>query len=388
MANRTLNSFTFIGRELERALIEARQMHAAKNFEVAAQKYHYCATLQSQLAEYAVNAEVKARQMQVASMYAGIAQRLGKQPDAQPPVAEAGNGHQEQVRMFIVKATTKWDDIGNLNECKQAIQAAYALALVRRPANVRRKSLDNILLYGPPGTGKTMLAAAASCELEATFFSVKVSELLSKWFGESSKLVSALYAEAARQTPSVVFLEEFDALAPVRGESDSGAERRIVSTLLAELDGLNRHLEKSPYVLTIAATNVPWLIDKPILERFGARQIYVPLPEKKARAQILHLNLEAKGYALEMTIEELARRSEGFSGRDLANLCAVAIERMELEANPEILQLRSKEKLQAYQLNIHPLNSHHFDYAFDRVMPRTTHDDLQRFERWRRSVEA
>ena len=287
----------------------------------------------------------------------------------------------------MLSPTTTWDDIGNLTECKHAIQAAYALALVKRPSGMQRKPVDKILLYGPPGTGKTMLAAATSHELDATFFNVKASELLSKWFGESARLVSTLYAEAAANAPSVVFLEEFDALSPSRDHNDSGAERRIVSTFLAELDGLDRHTGDIPYVLTIAATNLPWLIDKPILERFGARLFYVPLPDESTRMEILHRHATAKGYQLAVSPEELAKRAAGFSGRDLANLCSLAIERMELEANPEILNLRAREQLQDYQLSIKPINAEHFNYAFNHITPQTTVEDIVRFEQWRRSVE-
>jgi SpoVK/Ycf46/Vps4 family AAA+-type ATPase len=113
---------------------------------------------------------------------------------------------------------------------------------------------------GPPGTGKTLLAAATAGNLEATFFNVKVSSLLSKYFGESTKLISALYSVARRLSPAVIFLDEFESLTPSRGSGESGSERRIVSTLLAELDGLQGKDDDS-FVMTICATNLPWLLD-------------------------------------------------------------------------------------------------------------------------------
>ncbi|MBV7335585.1 AAA family ATPase [Chloroflexi bacterium TSY] len=385
MDRQTVNLGGLISQQLDHQLKRARHQRTAKNFKAAAQSYRHCAKLQTQLAEYAVNLEVKQRQLEVATAYSELANQLEQSSSSKPTDnGSRSNQHQDRIRSFITQAKIEWNDIGNLEECKLAIKSSYAFALVRRPDNINRRPIDKILLYGPPGTGKTMLAAAASNELDATFFSVKVSDLLSKWFGESSQLISELYREASHSAPSVIFLEEFDALAPQRDQGDTGAERRIVSTLLAELDGLTRHSEQVNYVLTIAATNLPWTIDKPILERFGARLIYVPLPNGLARLEILEKRIIREGYESKVSLEDLAERTEGFSGRDLANLCDLAIERMESEENPEVLELISQKKeLEAYKLNIEPLSSHHFEFAFERISPRTTNRDVERYEKWR-----
>jgi SpoVK/Ycf46/Vps4 family AAA+-type ATPase len=372
--------------QLQRTLEEARRQRQAGSYAAAAQAYRRCGQLQIQLAEYAVTKEVKAQQLKVAETYletAGQMERQG-QPQAEPA---GGDDLQSQVAALRTRANVTWDDIGNLVETKAALQAAYAFALVRRPAGVEHRPVDKILLYGPSGTGKTMLAAAASNELDAAFYSVKASDLLSKWFGESPRLVSALYREAAAHAPAVIFLEEFDALAPQRGDSDSGAERRIVSTLLAELDGIPLAATQGRYVLTVAATNLPWMIDPAILGRFGARLLYVPLPAADARRQIVEKHLAGRGYQSQVSLHELARRSEGFSGRDLANLCSIAIERMEVENNQDVLQLRSRAALSRYELRITPLTQAHFDYALARITPQAALTDLRRYDEWRRQVE-
>jgi katanin p60 ATPase-containing subunit A1 len=185
------------------------------------------------------------------------------------------------VLSLIHKSDVQWGDIGGLEDTKDSIKSAYALALAQKPAGVQVSSWRNLLMYGPPGTGKTLLAAATAGNLEATFFNVKVSSLLSKYFGESTKLISALFSVARRLSPAVIFLDEFESLTPVRGSGESGAERRIVSTLLAELDGLQAK-DDTGFVLTICATNLPWLLDLAILSRFQ-RRIYVPLPDPDAR---------------------------------------------------------------------------------------------------------
>jgi SpoVK/Ycf46/Vps4 family AAA+-type ATPase len=372
---------------LAQQLQRARSLRKAGNYGAAAQSYRQCAELQTQLAEYAVSKEVKLQQLKVAQTYLETAVRLEQQGMAQAEPA-GGDDLQAQVATLRTRVNVTWEDIGDLAECKAAIQAAYAFALVRRPAGIVHRPVNKVLLYGPPGTGKTMLAAAASNELDAAFYSVKASDLLSKWFGESPRLVAALYREATQHAPAVIFLEEFDALAPRRGESNSSAERRIVSTLLAELDGLADATRLGRYVLTIAATNLPWAIDPAILGRFGARLLYVPLPDVEGRQQIIEKHLTARGYRSEVPVQDLVARSEGFSGRDLANLCSLAIERMEYETNPEVLALKTPEALSRYELRIEPLRASHFEYAFAQVTPRTTAAELLQYQAWRDQAES
>ena len=373
--------------QLNRMLEQARALRKQGEFMEAAHRYRQCAGLQKQIAQYASSKSGKIEQLKLAQTYAEMADRLERQSSPQAEPAGASEDFSSQVAALRTRSAITWDDIGDLEETKAAIQAAYAFALVRRPEGIQHRPVSKILLYGPPGTGKTMLAAAASNELDAAFYSVKASDLLSKWFGESPRLIAALYREAAQNAPAVIFLEEFDALAPRRGGSDSGAERRIVSTLLAELDGLVDSSEKAPYILTIAATNLPWNIDPAILSRFGARLLYVPLPDAHGRTQILEKQTVGKGYELAISLDKLGRRTKGFSGRDLANLCSIAIERMEFSSNPEVLKMGKREDLANYQLRIVPLNQAHFDHAFERVKPQTTPEEVLEFARWRAEAD-
>lgn len=242
-----------------------------------------------------------------------------------------------------------------------------------------------MLLYGPPGTGKTLLAAAASSQLEATFFNASVSALLSKYFGESSKLIAALYTVARRHSPAVVFLDELDALTPKRGSGEVGAERRMLSTLLAELDGLASKAEE-PYVLTIGATNTPWDMDAAVLSRFE-KKLYVPLPDLEARQAILRVHLQGKGYESEVSCAELAERTAGCSGRELERVCTEAVDCMIQHMNPNLAEVAQGGLTAAknYQVKVRPLTRADFDAILRDYHPETTPETLRRFTDWQRS---
>ena len=155
-----------------------------------------------------------------------------------------------------------------------------------------------------------MLAAATSGTLEATFFNVSIGGILSKYFGESSKLLGQLFQVAREKSPSVIFLDEFEALTSQRTGDESGSERRILSTILAELDGLSSK-DSDAYVLTIASTNLPWTLDQAILSRFQ-KKVLIPLPDQPAREAILRQHLEKKGFESKEPYAALAALTEGY----------------------------------------------------------------------------
>ncbi len=208
------------------------------------------------------------------------------------------------------------------------------MAVAKRPKDVTIDTVGNVLLYGPPGTGKSLLAAAVSNGLQATFFNVSTAKLLSKWFGESPRLISTLFTTARLRAPAVVFIDELEALFPSREADTSGAERRVVSTLLAELSGVSTS-GQAPTVFTIGATNAPWLMDAAALSRFS-RRIHVPLPDEDARRAILEIHLTKKGHRLEFPVHRLIEATEGFSGRQLAHVAAATVERMVAQSNPDL----------------------------------------------------
>lgn len=303
-------------------------------------------------------------------------------PDDSSPLREA-------VLALIQRSEVTWEHIAGLEATKREIKTAYALTVARPPAGVKLTAPRTMLLYGPPGTGKTLLAAATSNGLDATFFGVKVSDMLSKYFGESTKLVDTLYEVARERAPAVVFLDEFDALSRTRGTGgESGAERRLLSTVLAELDGLNAK-DTDAFVLTIAATNRPWDIDSAVRSRF-AREIYVGMPDEASRRRILEIYLQDRGHKSRVSYDELVARTARYSGREIDQLCEQAVAHMVGRMNPGLEKVvdRGRVAVAGYQIQVDPLRGEDFDAAFKAVgPPETTPDDLARFERWVKEEE-
>jgi transitional endoplasmic reticulum ATPase len=212
------------------------------------------------------------------------------------------------------------DDVGDTVEVKQAVTEAVLWPL-QYPDTFTRLGVApprGLLLYGPPGCGKTFLVKAIAGSGQANVLSVKGAELLSKWVGDSEKAVRELFRRAREAAPTLVFLDEIDALAPVRGQStDGGTTDRVVASLLTELDGV----EQLRDVVVIGATNRPDLVD-PALLRPGRleRLVYVPPPDAAARAAIL--KAAVKGVPLDPAVDlvALGERTEGFSAADCAAL--------------------------------------------------------------------
>ncbi|MCO5586277.1 hypothetical protein L7F22_040216 [Adiantum nelumboides] len=215
------------------------------------------------------------------------------------------------------KPDIKWNDVAGLESAKQALQEAVILP-VKFPQffTGKRRPWRAFLLYGPPGTGKSYLAKAVATEADSTFFSISSSDLVSKWMGESEKLVANLFQMARENAPSIIFVDEIDSLCGQRGEgNESEASRRIKTELLVQMQGIGNNDQK---VLVLAATNTPYALDQAIRRRFDKR-IYIPLPDLKARQHMFKVHLgDTPSDLSEADFEELARRTEGFSGSDIS----------------------------------------------------------------------
>lgn len=282
------------------------------------------------------------------------------------------------MREVLVEVpNVKWEDVGGLEHAKQELMEAVEWPLkypdVFRAANIKPPA--GILLFGPPGTGKTLLAKAVANESNANFISVKGPELLSKWVGESEKHVREMFRKARQVAPCVIFFDEIDSLAPRRGGiGDSHVTERVVSQLLTELDGL----EELKDVVVIAATNRPDMID-PALLRPGRleRHIYIPPPDKKARVEIFKIHLRGKPLADDVNIEELAEKTEGYSGADIEAVCREA----GMLAIREVLKpgmTREEAKKAAKKLKI---AKRHFEEALKKVKPSLTKEDVKKYEK-------
>ncbi|RCH78595.1 Vacuolar protein sorting-associated protein 4, partial [Rhizopus stolonifer] len=221
------------------------------------------------------------------------------------------------------KPNVKWDDVAGLEGAKEALKEAVILP-IKFPHlfTGQRKPWRGILLYGPSGTGKSFLAKAVATEANSTFFSVSSSDLVSKWLGESERLVKQLFQMARENKPSIVFIDEIDSLCSTRGEGESEAARRIKTEFLVQMNGVGNDMDG---VLVLGATNIPWQLDSAIRRRFEKR-IYIPLPEAHARATIFKLNVGTTPCTLtEANYRKLADMTEGYSGSDIAVLVRDAL---------------------------------------------------------------
>ncbi|MFM5929900.1 MAG: AAA family ATPase, partial [Novosphingobium sp.] len=214
-----------------------------------------------------------------------------------------------------------WDDVGGVPEAEERLREGIELPLKHAEAFHRLgiRPAKGFLLYGPPGTGKTLLAKAVAKESEANFISIKSSDLLSKWYGESEQQISKLFARARQVAPCVIFIDEIDSLVPARG---SGANEpqvtgRVVNTILAEMDGL----EELQSVILIGATNRPGLVD-PAIMRPGRLDelIYVGTPNVEGREQILGIHTAKMPLAKDVDLKAIAAQTERFTGADLEDV--------------------------------------------------------------------
>ena len=215
------------------------------------------------------------------------------------------------------KPNVSWSDVAGLDAAKEALKEAVILP-VKFPQffTGKRKAWSGFLLYGPPGTGKSFLAKAVATEADSTFFSISSSDLVSKWMGESEKLVHQLFSMAREQSPSIIFIDEIDALCGARGEGgESEASRRIKTEILVQMQGVGAL--DSGRVLVLAATNTPYQLDQAVRRRFDKR-IYIPLPDEAARAHMFKVHLGETPHDLtHQDYDRLGSQAEGFSGSDI-----------------------------------------------------------------------
>ena len=223
--------------------------------------------------------------------------------------------------VMVQVPNVRWEDIGGMGKAIELLKEGIELPL-KHPDAFRRLGIrpaKGFLLYGPPGTGKTLLAKAVAREAEANFISMKSSDLLSKWYGESEQQIARLFQRARAVAPCVLFIDEIDSLVPARGSSQGEPEvtGRVVNTILAEMDGL----EEMQSVVVIGATNRPNLIDPALLRpgRFD-ELIYVGTPDKDGRERILGIHTKAMPLASDVSLADVAAKTDRFTGADLEDV--------------------------------------------------------------------
>lgn len=278
-----------------------------------------------------------------------------------------------QDAIITERPMIKWDDVADLETAKQALREAIILPLLRPDLfKGARKPWRGVLLFGPPGCGKTLLAKAVASECDATFFNVSAATLVSKWLGESEKLVRELFKFSKEKQPSIVFFDEVDAIATTRGGTEHDAIRRVKLQLMQEMQGLAT--EVSEQIVVIGTTNVPWAIDPAFRRRFEKR-ILVPLPEKEAREQIFRIHTKDVELDESIVFNLLAEITEGFSGADIEIVCREAI------MNP-IREMDKSGLLKDKEAKIRPVTIEDFEKALQKIKPTVAPEELLGYEEW------
>ena len=254
--------------------------------------------------------------------------------------------------VFIENPDVKWDDVGGLEDVKRELQEAVEWPM-KYPGlydKLGHSMPRGILLHGPSGTGKTLLAKAVATQSEANFVSVRGPELLSKWVGESERGIREIFKRARQSAPCVVFFDEIDSIAPIRGAGgETAVTERVVSQLLTELDGM----ENMHGVIVLAATNRADMIDPALLRpgRFD-KIIQIPLPDKESRKSILKINAEKiptitdESDPNHVNFEKLSELTDGLSGADTASIANTAVSLVIhefLDKNPDVKDIEKKD---------------------------------------------
>ncbi|MBL8300728.1 MAG: ATP-binding protein [Rhodanobacteraceae bacterium] len=333
----------------EAALARARALIALNRRDDAEREYQRAVERNPTLEDERLAAELRGKVVSLDS-----ARRFGAERTVAADEVDA-----ENVVRRIGPETERitFAEVGGLAEIKQQIRRRI-ITPFQKPSlfdRFRRKAGGGILLFGPPGCGKTLLARATAGECGAKFFNIAISDVLDMWMGESERKLHALFEQARRSAPAVMFFDEIEALGGKREYSREATTAKLVSQFLAELDGF---AQNNQGVLILGATNVPWAVD-PAFRRPGRfdRVLFVPPPDQVAREEILATLLRDRPVAGTIDLPGLARTTSTFSGADLRHLVDSAADEA-IEAS-----LTAGEEV--------PLNAEHLKIALSQVRPTT-----------------
>jgi SpoVK/Ycf46/Vps4 family AAA+-type ATPase len=314
--------------------------------------------------------------------------------------SEDGEDFKGRVESFVSETDVTWEDIGGLESVQDRLKRAIALGAVEgTPSAVA--ATDRVLMFGPPGTGKTLLASAVAGSLDATFFDVKLGGLLSKYFGESSKQITALFDLAAEMSPSVVFLDEIDALTQSRDDNSDQTSRRVLNTLLSELDGIDKGDDN--FVMVLGATNKPADLDNAVRRRFPER-LLIPLPDVDAAEEVVRIHsvrggvefadsrptafapdgVDASGADSPAAAIAAACVDRQFTGSDIEALCRRSVDAMVRRSNPDLVSVadRGLGGARDYDLTIDPVTPGDVETAFEQTSASLSAAEISEYDEW------
>ncbi|NLZ25912.1 MAG: ATP-binding protein [Clostridiales bacterium] len=316
---------------------QAKQLYAEGDIPGARMAFLRAAELANDISKSATTHDVK---MEYYRLAAKILDFVKTHCSKKEPIKSGGGeqkGDMDEIASFKPVESDEnkvtFDDVAGLEDVKDEIRYKV-LAPISNPDLAKKYKIKpggKILLYGPPGTGKTFIARAIAGEVDAKFFAVNCQDLISKYMGESSKQLDALFETAQKNERAIIFFDEFDSVASKRGDGTTGVDAemaRFVATFLTKVDGFKQS-KTCKMLLLIAATNRPWAIDTAMLRggRFDT-QIYVGLPDYKARLFMVNKTLGDLPLDSDVSLEEIADKLEGFGGGDVVAIC----DRIKLEA--------------------------------------------------------
>ncbi|KAH8250943.1 hypothetical protein KR038_009752, partial [Drosophila bunnanda] len=275
---------------------------------------------------------------------------------------------------YVYFAFSGWEDIAGLESAKSTFLEAIIMPL-RRPdlfTGVRCPP-RGVLLFGPPGTGKTLIAKSIASQAKAKFFSINPSSLTSKWVGEAEKLVKTLFAVAAVHQPAIIFIDEVDSLLSKRSGNENESTLRLKNEFLIHLDGAASNEETR--ILVIGATNRPQELDEAVRRRF-VRRLYIPLPTKDARQQIIKKIIRQVKHSLDQNeVEQLAELTDGYSGADVDTLCRYASMAPLRSLSADQMEVIEPDQLPAVTME-------DFSKALRVISKSVSAEDCQQFVAW------
>ncbi|CAK7356628.1 unnamed protein product [Dovyalis caffra] len=363
----------------------------------------------------------------------GDAEDVKKRPQYEGPDPELA----EMLERDVLETTpgVRWDDVAGLSEAKDFWRKP--LSFLCGCLNISRRPWKGVLMFGPPGTGKTLLAKAVATECGTTFFNVSSATLASKWRGESERMVRCLFDLARAYAPSTIFIDEIDSLCNARGASgEHESSRRVKSELLVQVDGVSNSSTgedgSRKIVMVLAATNFPWDIDEALRRRLEKR-IYIPLPNFESRKELIRINLktveildEGKSFcvvmsssqcvgllpfpccavsgvfvtkvpcndtldhaspsdaftvATDVNIDEVAHRTDGYSGDDLTNVCRDA----SLNGMRRKIAGKTRDEIKNMpkdEISNDPVAMCDFEEALRKVQRSVSQADIEKHEKW------
>jgi SpoVK/Ycf46/Vps4 family AAA+-type ATPase len=280
------------------------------------------------------------------------------------------------------KPSVRWDEVVGLEDAKKALRESIIFP-VQRPDLFPLGWPRGLLMYGPPGCGKTLLAAATASEIDSYFITVDAASIMSKWLGEGEKNVAKLFNSARKLLEKeaksvIVFIDELDSILGSRS-NEVGGEVRVRNQFLKEMDGISDK-GKNLHLYVIGATNKPWALDWPFLRRFQKR-IYVPLPDLRARTQMLRQYTAPLKMDPELKLDDLAKMTDGYSGSDMRDICQAVQLRV-------VAELFDQPGAESHDAQPRAIDLNDFKEVLRSRKPSVSNEMLRAYANWAENFKA